>query len=163
MFEIFSWDFWLALWQHNSLLIMFVSAFLSATLLPGNSEIIFMAFATPLSMQYGYFSLPMMNLLAVAVLGNGLGSMLTFWIGRWFPSWDIEKQPAGRLRWSLEKLQKFGALFLLLSWLPIVGDVLCALAGWLRLNWISCLIFIMIGKFLRYLLLLFLGLGYWLF
>jgi len=39
---------------------------------------------------------------------------------------------------------------LLLSWLPIVGDPLCAVAGWLRLPWLPCMIYMAIGKFLRY-------------
>lgn len=50
-------------------------------------------------------------------------------------------------------VHRFGAPILLLSWLPVVGDPLCAVAGWLRLPWLSCLIFIVIGKFARYLVL----------
>ena len=50
-------------------------------------------------------------------------------------------------------VHRFGAPILLLSWLPVVGDPLCAVAGWLRLPWLPCLIFIVIGKFARYLLL----------
>ncbi len=48
-------------------------------------------------------------------------------------------------------VHRFGAPILLLSWLPVVGDPLCAVAGWLRLPWLSCLIFMMIGKCARYL------------
>mgnify|MGYP000443933351 CR=1 FL=1 len=50
-------------------------------------------------------------------------------------------------------VNRFGAPILLLSWLPVVGDPLCAVAGWLRLPWLPCLIFIVIGKFARYLVL----------
>ncbi len=50
-------------------------------------------------------------------------------------------------------VHRFGAPILLLSWLPVVGDPLCAVAGWLRLPWLSCLIFMAIGKFARYLVL----------
>jgi len=39
---------------------------------------------------------------------------------------------------------------LLLSWLPLIGDVLCLAAGWLRLNFIKSLFFITLGKFARY-------------
>jgi len=39
----------------------------------------------------------------------------------------------------------------LLSWIPLIGDPLCVAAGWLRLNpWLS-LLFIALGKFVRYL------------
>jgi membrane protein YqaA with SNARE-associated domain len=41
----------------------------------------------------------------------------------------------------------------LLSWLPVIGDPLCAVAGWLRLPWLPCLIFMTIGKGARYLVL----------
>jgi membrane protein YqaA with SNARE-associated domain len=44
-----------------------------------------------------------------------------------------------------------GPKMLLLSWLPGIGDPLCALAGWLRMPWKPCLIYMAIGKFLRYL------------
>ena len=50
-------------------------------------------------------------------------------------------------------VQRFGAPILLLSWLPVVGDPLCAMAGWLRLSWLPCLIFMVIGKFARYVVL----------
>ena len=39
---------------------------------------------------------------------------------------------------------------LLLSWLPAIGDTLCLVAGWLRFNWLQCLIYMAIGKLLRY-------------
>jgi membrane protein YqaA with SNARE-associated domain len=51
------------------------------------------------------------------------------------------------LRW----LQRFGAKACLLSWLPIVGDPLCAVAGWLKLPFWPCVGFMAIGKFARYL------------
>jgi membrane protein YqaA with SNARE-associated domain len=54
---------------------------------------------------------------------------------------------------------------LLLSWLPIVGDPLCAVAGWLRLPWLPCIVYMAIGKFLRYVTMTYLLLmvpdGFW--
>ncbi|VVD60122.1 Inner membrane protein YqaA [Pandoraea communis] len=47
-------------------------------------------------------------------------------------------------------MRRFGPPLLLLSWLPIVGDPFCSLAGWLRLSWRTCLFYIAIGKTLRY-------------
>ncbi|MFJ2992528.1 YqaA family protein [Pandoraea sp. NPDC087047] len=47
-------------------------------------------------------------------------------------------------------MRRFGPPLLLLSWLPVVGDPLCTLAGWLRLSWRTCLVYIAIGKALRY-------------
>jgi membrane protein YqaA with SNARE-associated domain len=47
-------------------------------------------------------------------------------------------------------VQRYGAPVLLLAWLPVVGDPLCAVAGWLRLPFWSCVVYIAIGKFGRY-------------
>jgi len=50
------------------------------------------------------------------------------------------------LRW----LERLGPKACLLAWLPIIGDPLCAMAGWLRMDFWSCVIYMAIGKFLRY-------------
>jgi membrane protein YqaA with SNARE-associated domain len=47
-------------------------------------------------------------------------------------------------------LERLGPKACLLSWLPIVGDPLCAVAGWLKLPFWPCLGYMAIGKFLRY-------------
>jgi membrane protein YqaA with SNARE-associated domain len=46
--------------------------------------------------------------------------------------------------------ERMGPKVLILAWLPIVGDPLCAVAGWLRLPFWSCLVWIALGKCLRY-------------
>jgi membrane protein YqaA with SNARE-associated domain len=57
------------------------------------------------------------------------------------------KPPDARaLRW----LSRFGAKACLLSWLPVVGDPLCAVAGWLKLPFWPCVLYMAVGKFLRY-------------
>lgn len=48
-------------------------------------------------------------------------------------------------------IHRMGPPALLLSWLPAVGDPLCAVAGWLRLPFWPCVAYMAIGKFLRYL------------
>ncbi|AJC21086.1 YqaA family protein [Pandoraea pulmonicola] len=53
-------------------------------------------------------------------------------------------------------MRRFGPPLLLLSWLPVIGDPLCTLAGWLRLSWRACLVYIAIGKTLRYILITYL-------
>jgi membrane protein YqaA with SNARE-associated domain len=54
---------------------------------------------------------------------------------------------AHALRW----LERFGAKACLLAWLPIVGDPLCAVAGWLKLPFWPCVMYMAIGKAARYL------------
>ncbi|MFZ7159066.1 YqaA family protein [Avibacterium gallinarum] len=135
--------------SQNSLWIMFSSAFLSATLLPGNSEIIFLFLTAPFI--DAVFSIDLFELLVAAVLGNTLGGMTTYMIGRWFPK--LEQKNLQR-SWALRNIQRYGIWTLLLSWLPIVGDAFCAMAGWLRFNWLKSLLLMMIGKVFRYTLLL---------
>jgi membrane protein YqaA with SNARE-associated domain len=47
-------------------------------------------------------------------------------------------------------VQRWGSPTLLLAWAPLIGDVLCVAAGWLRLNWAACAVFMALGKFARY-------------
>jgi membrane protein YqaA with SNARE-associated domain len=114
---------------------LFVSSFLAATLLPGGSE----------AVLFGVLKLHPDQLwaaLAVATLGNTLGGMSSWLIGRLIP-------PTRPLK-GLEIVRRWGSPVLLLSWVPLLGDPLCVAAGWLRFNpWWSVL-FIALGKFARY-------------
>ena len=150
IFSFLSADFW----QTHALCLMFVSAFLSATVLPGNSEIIFIVLAIPKLTLGTWLSTDIFLLIFMATLGNGLGSLTTYGIGRWLPQFRPKNH---RTLWVMKQLQRYGSLTLLLSWLPIVGDLFCALAGWLRLNFIVSCFFIFLGKLVRYVALLFLS------
>ena len=141
-------------WQTHALWLMFASAFLSATVLPGNSEIIFIVLAIPKLALGTWLSTDIFLLIFMATLGNGLGSLTTYGIGRWLPQFRPKNH---RTLWVMKQLQRYGSLTLLLSWLPIVGDLFCALAGWLRLNFIVSCFFIFLGKLVRYVALLFLS------
>lgn len=115
---------------------LFISSFLAATLLPGGSEVIFGA----LLMSGTVGVLPA---LTVATLGNSLGGLSTYLIGRLIPDRTTDVRA---VRW----LRHWGAVALLLSWLPVVGDALCLAAGWLRIHFWQSVAFITIGKGLRY-------------
>ena len=159
MFDLFSWDWWQSLLGEHRLWIMFTSAFLSSTVLPGNSEIVFLTLVIPrLWTGSSYFSLDIQSLLWTAIAGNTLGSLTTYALGRWLPTFNTPPQNA-KLAWVLAKTQGYGSVMLFFSWLPIVGDLFCAVAGWLRLNWVMCLIFMTLGKIVRYVFLLFFGLA----
>lgn len=118
-----------------SLWALLTSSFLAATLLPGGSEAVFYAVvrAYPQSVW---------EALAVATLGNTLGGMSSYLLGRLIP----QTRP---LR-GLETVRRYGSPVLLLSWVPFVGDPLCVAAGWLRLNAGLSALFIALGKFARY-------------
>ena len=121
---------------------VFTVSFVSATLLPMGSE----------PVLFGYLKLnPDVFWVAilVATTGNTLGGMLD-WLMGLGASKAHEKLLGPKEHKLLKWFEKLGPPALLLSWLPIVGDPLCAVAGWLRLPWLQCLIYMAIGKFLRY-------------
>lgn len=119
-----------------SLWALFVSAFVSATLLPGSSEIVLAAVLK--SGGAGTAAA-----VAVATLGNTLGGLTTYGIGRLLPS----RLPEGT---AIARVRRYGAAALLFSWVPVAGDALCAAAGWLRLNAIGCTLAMAAGKAARY-------------
>lgn len=124
---------------------VFVVAFISATLLPAGSEPV-------------VFALVKLNpelfwpAVVVATVGNTLGGMLT-WLMGYSAHRMVEKmrhRPIS-LR-ALAWLERLGPKACLLSWLPGIGDPLCAVAGWLKLPFWPCALYMAIGKFARYLL-----------
>lgn len=122
-----------------SLWALFASSFLAATLLPGCSEAVLFGVLKVNPQQYW-------PALGVATLGNTLGGMSSYWIGRLIP----EKQTPQNEKY-LASLRRYGTPALLAAWVPVIGDPLCVAAGWLRMNlWWSAL-FMGIGKFARYL------------
>ncbi len=116
---------------------VFVSSFLAATLLPGGSEAVL--FGT--LKLYPHLAWPA---IALATVGNTLGGMTSYLIGRVLPN---REQSHRAVAW----VQRHGSPALLLAWAPVVGDALCVAAGWLRVNpWWSAG-FMAAGKLARYL------------
>ena len=74
MWDIFSFSFWADFWQTHGLWLMFFSAFLSATILPGNSEIVFISLAAPKVLVGSLLSADIFWLVFLATAGNTLGS-----------------------------------------------------------------------------------------
>ena len=134
---------WLALPQFG-LSTVFVVSFISATLLPLGSE-------------PAVFGLIKINpelfwpAIVVATVANTLGGGVSWWMG--LGAHKVVDKARGYqtdVR-ALEWLERFGAKACLLSWLPVVGDPLCAVAGWLQLPFWPCLPYMAVGKFFRYL------------
>jgi membrane protein YqaA with SNARE-associated domain len=143
---------------------VFVVALVSATLLPMGSE----------PAVWGLVSLRpelFWPAIGVATAGNTLGGALTWWMGRGAQiAWararhrrqansadrdNPDRAPPGpedsaAQRHARNWLMRWGAPACLMSWLPVVGDPLCAVAGWLHLPFWPCLAFMAVGKFLRY-------------
>lgn len=129
--------------EQSSLLALFTSSFLAATLLPGGSEAILAG------VLIAYPELHW-SALILATIGNTLGGMSSYIIGRLLPDEKaLHKKFGGNLR-GLEWTRSHGAPILLLSWTPLIGDLLCVAAGWLRVNWLWAILFMAAGKFARY-------------
>jgi membrane protein YqaA with SNARE-associated domain len=123
---------------------VFVVALVSATLLPMGSE-------------PAVFGLVKLNpelfwpAVLVATAGNTLGGAISWGMG-WAAHRAVDgvKGHATQVR-ALDWLHRFGPKACLLSWLPVVGDPLCSVAGWLRMPLLPCMAYMAVGKFARYL------------
>ncbi|STZ76179.1 YqaA family protein [Bergeriella denitrificans] len=116
---------------------LITSAFTSATLLPGTSEAAFAAFAYHYPDEIWRGGL-------CAGIANGLGSMVSYAMGRLLPD---KKKPSEK---TLRHFRRYGTWSLLLAWLPVIGDALPLAAGWLRLDWKKCALMLIAGKLMRY-------------
>ena len=130
-----------------SLLLLFISAFAAATILPLQSE------AVLWSLLY-QAQQPAFILISVASIANILGSCVNWWLGlkleqfkqrRWFPASEQQLERAQIT------YQKYGYWSLLLSWVPIIGDPLTLIAGLLKERFTRFLLLVSVAKIGRYL------------
>ncbi|OYX42092.1 MAG: hypothetical protein B7Z02_13285 [Rhodobacterales bacterium 32-67-9] len=130
--------------------ILIVSAFLSATLLPGSSEAVLVSLLAAGQGQPAF-------LVGAASFGNVAGAVVNWLLGRffshygdraWFP---IASESAARARL---RFLRYGSWSLLLSWVPVIGDPLTLVAGLLRVGFWRFLLLVSAGKALRYLVIL---------
>jgi len=118
-----------------SLASLFGASFLASTLVPISSE------AALFAVLRLHADL-LWPAIGVATLGNTLGGLTTYVIGRYIGS----KKPLTQL----ERVTRYGSPLLALAWLPFVGDALCLAAGWARLNWLAVALWSAAGRFARY-------------
>jgi membrane protein YqaA with SNARE-associated domain len=118
---------------------VFVVSFISATLLPAGSEPL--VFAVIKADPQIYWQVIM-----VATLGNTLGGVADYGMGYYSKKAFAKERDTVRFRW----LAHYGAKTMLLSWLPGIGDPICTLGGWLKLPFWPSVLYMAIGKFLRY-------------
>jgi len=135
---------WLHISAGTGLWGLFLASLLAATLLPGGSEAVLFALLRLHPEQFW-------PALALATLGNTLGALTSYACGRWLPQWQprADGKHTAQLA-QLARVRRWGAPVLLLAWAPLIGDALCVAAGWLRLDWVRCTLFIALGKFARY-------------
>lgn len=124
---------------------LFIASFLASTILPFGSEGIL------LFLVYEKFNIPALVLVASA--GNYFGACTTYYIGlkgRSFAQKHLSIDP-GNLEKAEKYFSKYGAVVLLFTWLPIIGDVFTVFGGLLRVKFWIFSVLVFTGKFLRYL------------
>lgn len=118
---------------------VFLVSLVSATLLPMGSEPAVFA-VVKISPEITW------TVIAVATFGNTIGGMIDYWMGYGAKQAFAPERQRHWFGW----LERFGAKAMLMAWLPIVGDPICTLAGWLKLPFWPSVFYMAIGKFLRY-------------
>ncbi|MFN0262373.1 YqaA family protein [Tepidamorphus sp. 3E244] len=127
---------------------LFFSALGAATLIPGVSEAVLVGVLT-------LGDVPVWQAITVASIGNTLGSVINWVLGRFFSHWLGHKYfPISREKF--ERLQgwysRWGVWTLLTSWAPIIGDPITVVAGIMRTPlWLFVLI-VAFAKTARYIL-----------
>ena len=125
---------------------LFLVTFLSATILPILSEAFLLAM-----LAKGFDP---MTCLTIATIGNSLGGITNYGIGKLGnPKW-LEKLGINELKlqkYNL-KIAKYGSWLALISWIPVIGDPLVMGLGFFRVSFTKVLFLLVLGKFCRYLL-----------
>jgi len=125
---------------------LFVSAFTSATLLPGSSEAVLLGF-----MVAGVGD--PVTLVIVAIVGNLLGSILTWAMGRYAAEFrDRRWFPVSAAQYDRAEAwyARYGKWTLLMAWVPVIGDPLTVVAGAMRARLALVIVLVGLGKTARY-------------
>ena len=126
-------------------LILFFSAFISATLFPLGSEALLIY-----DIKEGY---NIYLLVFVATLGNTLGSVVNYYLGLKGEEYLVEKKLLNEKYITKSKgyFDRYGSICILFTWVPIIGDPITFVAGILKYDFKKFLILVTISKFSRYL------------
>ena len=131
--------------QDYGLLSMFLLSFFASSILPIASEWLLITLILK--------GLNPLSVLFTATLGNYLGACTTYYIGYIGSDFLIKKllRLDEKTKNKAEKFyKKYGVYSLLMSWLPIIGDPLCIIAGMLKVKFLKFSFLVYVGKFIRY-------------
>jgi membrane protein YqaA with SNARE-associated domain len=143
-------DIFYSLFTAPNLPLLFILSFLAATILPIGSEWLLIVMILQ--------EFPIQDVIMTATAGNYLGACTTYLIGTWGACFvirsilRIDDVQLGRVK---KLYNKYGMWSLLLSWLPVIGDPLCLIAGIFRINFVYFSVLVFVGKFFRYAILAF--------
>ncbi len=137
--------------ESYGLLGLFIGSFLAATILPFSSEILLSGLLITGASPVAAF--------IHATLGNWLGGLTSYWVGR-VGSWAFIERWFGVKEESLQKqrerIEKYGAIIALFTWLPFIGDLLSIGLGFYRVDIIKCSVYMLIGRAIRFATIIFL-------
>ncbi len=124
---------------------LFLGSFLAASILPFSSDALYIAFIALSDNVFGCF--------AIATLGNWLGGITTYCIGR-LGRWEWIEKYFKVSREKLEKqkksIDKYGVWLALLSWVPFIGDILVVALGFYKAKPFWTITFLLVGKAARF-------------
>ena len=128
---------------------LFLASFLSATILPMNSEAVILVM---LSQNFDPWTC-----IFVATIGNSLGGLTNYFLGllgnpRWLKRIGITEE---KILTFEERTKKYGYWLAFFSWVPFIGDPMTVALGFFRVSFWRVALLVILGKFLRYLVLAF--------
>ena len=127
------------------LLGLFISSFIAATIIPFSSELV-LSFL--LANQY-----PLEMCLFIATLGNWLGGISSYGLGR-LGEWTYIKYFTGldktKIKKVREKVNKWKSPLAFFCWLPLIGDIFAVGLGFYKINFIKVSLWMFVGKMIRY-------------
>lgn len=136
-------------WVEYGYLGLFIVSFLAATVIPLSSDVVLG------TMLLGDFNV--LILFISASLGNWLGGMTSYYIG-YLGKWKwIEKYfrvSRSKIESMNNNIQKYGSILAFFTWVPIIGDPVAIALGFFRTNVVATFFWMLIGKTLRYLVII---------
>lgn len=133
--------------EQLGLLGLFIGTFLAATIVPFSSDALYVAILLATKNPVAC--------LVVGTLGNWLGGITTYWLGR-VAKWEWLEKTFKVKRETLEKqkvyIDKYGVWLALLSWIPIAGDVIALALGFYKSPALWTILLLLAGKFGRFLI-----------
>jgi membrane protein YqaA with SNARE-associated domain len=123
---------------------LFASCFLSATILPFASEI---GLAALIATGYD----PVISVV-VATLGNSLGGITNYFLGKFGKFLWLKRSTTGdeKQKKYTKYIEKYGSFCALFSWVPIIGDPLLIMLGYMKIKLLPVTLYMVLGKLIRY-------------
>lgn len=131
--------------EHLGLLGLFIGCFLAATVVPFSSDALYIGIL--------YATSRPVECLVIGTLGNWLGGVTTYWLGR-LAKWEWLEKTFKVKKETLDKqkrlIDKYGVWLALLSWVPVFGDVVALALGFYKSPAVWTLFLLLVGKFGRF-------------